>query len=52
MPFYGEDDLDMDIKAKNIPLVFDEQCPSVLVEVIQKMTRKDWRERITINQTL
>jgi hypothetical protein len=24
MPFYGEDDLDMDTKAKNIPLVFDQ----------------------------
>jgi hypothetical protein len=35
-----------------LPLIFDEQCPAVLAEVINKMTRKDWRERITISQAL
>lgn len=43
MPFYGEEELDMDIKAKNTALTFDETCPSDLVEAISKMTRKNWR---------
>lgn len=52
MPFKGEDDLERDINAKNVQLQFGENCPSVLVEVIKKMTRKDWKERISIDQAL
>lgn len=33
-------------------LTFSEDCPPVLKDAIQKMTRKDWRERITIDQAL
>ncbi len=52
MPFPGEDDLERDISAKNLQLVFDESCPKVLVQAIQKMTRKEWKERISIDQVL
>ena len=33
-------------------LEFDPACPPILVEVISKMTRKEWKERITIGQAL
>ena len=42
----------MDCKAKNEELPFDEDCPAVLKDVISKMTRKDWKERISIDQAI
>jgi hypothetical protein len=42
----------MDLKTNESELTFDESCPTVLVEVISKMTRKDWRQRINIDQAL
>lgn len=42
----------MDCKAKNEELSFDEDCPAVLKDVISKMTRKDWKERINIDQAI
>lgn len=33
-------------------LTFSEECPAVVVEAINKMTRKDWKDRITIDQAL
>ena len=52
LPFYGEDELEMDCKSKNDPLVFDEQCPKLLIEVITKMCKKEWKERIGIAEAL
>lgn len=52
LPFFGEDELQMDIKAKNDPLPYAEDCPEVLKNVIDKMTRKDWRQRINIDQAI
>lgn len=42
----------MDIKSKNDPLEFTEDFPAVLREAIEKMTRKEWKERITIGQAI
>ena len=52
LPFKGEDDLQRDISAKNIELCFSEDCPTVVVDAIKKMTRKDWKDRISIGQAL
>jgi hypothetical protein len=52
LPFFGEDELEMDIKAKNDPLEFAEDCPAVLREAIEKMTRKEWKERISVDQAI
>jgi hypothetical protein len=52
LPFKGEDDLQRDISAKNHELSFALDCPAMVVEAIQKMTRKEWQERISIDQAL
>jgi calcium/calmodulin-dependent protein kinase kinase 2 len=52
LPFPGEDDLERDINSKNMELAFSSECPAVVVEAIKKMTRKDWKDRITIDQAL
>lgn len=52
LPFFGEDELEMDIKSKNDPLEFAEDCPDVLKDAIEKMTRKDWKKRISIDQAI
>jgi BioD-like phosphotransacetylase family protein len=52
LPFPGEDDLERDINSKNMELAFSLECPAVVVEAIKKMTRKDWKDRITIDQAL
>ena len=33
-------------------LQFDSDCPPVIVDAINKMTRKEWKDRITIEQAL
>ena len=52
LPFYGEDDFDMDVKAKNVELPFSEDCPHALRSAVEKMCRKDWKERVTIDQAI
>jgi hypothetical protein len=52
MPFPGESEFERDANALNLELPFDLDCPPIVAETIQKMARKDWKERITIDQAL
>ena len=48
-PFYGETELECDIKAKNDPLIYEEGCPEWFKTLVEKMCHKEWKERIDIN---
>ena len=52
MPFPGDNEFERDANAKNIELEFDPDCPKVIAETVRKMIRKEWKERITIDQVL
>lgn len=44
--------MELDIQAKNDPIVFPEWTPPELRELIEGMTAKDWRKRISIDEVL
>ena len=48
----GESELEIDIKAQNTVLQFPEGTPSWFKSLIEKMTAKNWKERINIGEVI
>lgn len=53
LPFMGEMEFQIDTKALNQELKFDENdCPKWFKEVVDLTTKKKWEERINIDQVI
>lgn len=51
-PFLGDTDYVIEYRAENEELKFSPQCPAWLRNVLQKMTYKNWKDRITIEEVI